>query len=215
MSRQQTLSLGIVLILVMLFLMGCGGSAPTVSEAPAATSAPEQEAISTPEPPTSTPEPPPDTPTPEPPTDTPTPEPPTDTPTPAIINPEPGTTFTGAMEISQPGDEGTAESGSLEFTITDDGKALASVSISLTEFKCSVTSGGATSVVESGGFTTSLIGPYPMVEGKIETAFNESGTLHGQFTSPTEANGTIDLVLITNGLPCDFGMWEWSAEVAE
>ena len=144
-----------------------------------------------------------------------TPEPAPDTPTPAIINPEPGTTFIGAMEISQPGNEGTAKSGSLEFTITDDGTAIASVSITLTEFKCSVTSEGVTSVTESGVSTSSFFEPFSIVEGKIEATFNENGKVNGHFTSPTEANGTIDIVLITNGLPCDFGTWEWSAEAAE
>lgn len=68
MSRQQVLQVGIAVILVVSFLVGCGGGAPTaVSEAPAVTP--------TPKPPTLTP-------TPEPPTATSTPEPPTATLTP-------------------------------------------------------------------------------------------------------------------------------------
>jgi hypothetical protein len=55
MSHKQVLQVGIAVVLVMLFLVGCGGSAPTaVSEAPAATSAPEQVATPTPAPPTPT-----------------------------------------------------------------------------------------------------------------------------------------------------------------
>jgi WD40 repeat protein len=79
MSHKQALQVGVAVVLVMLFLVGCGGSAPaTVVEAPAATSAPEQPtATSTPEPPTATPIPPT-------PTSTPTPEPPTATPTPVF-----------------------------------------------------------------------------------------------------------------------------------
>jgi len=71
MSHKQVLQSVIAVILVLSFLVGCGGSAPTaVSEAPAATSEPEQAAATpTPEPPTSTPEPP--TATPVPPTPTP------------------------------------------------------------------------------------------------------------------------------------------------
>jgi hypothetical protein len=71
MSHKQVLQLVIAVILVISFLVGCGGSTPTpVSEAPAATSAPEQAATLTPEPPTPTPELP--TATPIPPTATPT-----------------------------------------------------------------------------------------------------------------------------------------------
>jgi parallel beta-helix repeat protein len=68
MSRQQVLQLVITVILVLPFLVGCGGNAPTaVSEAPAATSALEQAAATQPlKPPTSTPEPPTDTPSPTP-----------------------------------------------------------------------------------------------------------------------------------------------------
>jgi len=75
MSRQKTLPLGIAVVLVILFLVGCGGPAATpVSEAPAAAESP---------PITPTPEPPTATPTTEPPTATPTPIPPTATPTPS------------------------------------------------------------------------------------------------------------------------------------
>lgn len=90
MSRQRV-PLFFVLMLVILFLVGCGESAPTaVSEAPAVTSAPEQAvATPTPELPTLTPEPPTATPMPEPPAATPTPEPPTVTPTPEPPTPTP------------------------------------------------------------------------------------------------------------------------------
>lgn len=224
MSRQPMLLLGIAVILAMSFLVGCGGSTPTpVSEAPPATSAPEQAAATpTAEPATSTPELPtetavPPTATPVPPT--PTPELPTATPTPAIVNPQPDTTFIGAMEVSQPGSEGTAEDGSLEFSITEDGKAIASMSITLTESKCSVTSEGVTSVVESESSTTSFEGPFPIAEGKIDATFNKNGKLKGQFTSPTEANGTINVVLTTvvglgTLVNCDLGEWNWSAKVS-
>jgi hypothetical protein len=68
--------------LVILFLVRCGSTAPTpVSEAPAATSAPEQAATPMPEPPTATLVP--LTPTPEPPTATPIP--PTPTPQPNLL----------------------------------------------------------------------------------------------------------------------------------
>src|SRR3990172_8165640 len=82
MSRQQRLPLGIAVLLFMLFLVGCGSTAPTsVSEAPAATSTPES--------PAATPTPIPPTPTPEPPTPRPTPIPSTPTLTPVSSTPTP------------------------------------------------------------------------------------------------------------------------------
>lgn len=99
MSRQQVLPVVIAVILVILFLVGCGGSTPTaVSEAPAATSTPEQAAATpTPKLPTPTPEPPTATSAPEQPTATPTPVPPTATPTPEPPTP----TFTPAATTGQ------------------------------------------------------------------------------------------------------------------
>ena len=85
-------------VLVILFLVGCGNTAPTpVSEAPAATSAPEQAAAtSTPEPPTATPIFPTATPVPP----TPTPEPPTATPIPPTPTPEPATATPAPPELT-------------------------------------------------------------------------------------------------------------------
>jgi hypothetical protein len=236
MSRQQVLQVGITAALVILFLVGCGGSAPTaVSEAPAATSAPEQAAATptsepppatpTPEPPTPTPEPPTDTPTPEPPTATPTPEPPTATPTPAIINPQPGITLTGNLKDSEGKDSGT-----INFIVSEDGKSITLVDV-IVKYE------GSSVLL---GFDKRI----PISEGKIDTAVPDysflqvkSGTLHvppsqenpdpaltrekkltGQFTSPTEAKGTIDLLSEINwGKPqlIDFGIMEWSAKVKE
>lgn len=233
MSRQRVLQVGIA-VLVLLFLVGCGGSAPTaVSEVPAATSEPEQAVVtstlvpptSTPEPATPTPEPPTDTPTPEPPTATPTPEPPTATPTPAIINPQPGITLTGNLKDSEGKDSGT-----INFIVSEDGKSITLVDVIVKYESSSVLL----------GFDKRI----PISEGKIDTAVPDysflqvkSGTLHvppsqenpdpaltrekkltGQFTSPTEAKGTIDLLSEINwGKPqlIDFGIMEWSAKVKE
>jgi len=79
--RPQMLSLFAV-VLVSLFLVGCGGSAPTVvSEAPAEASTPEPAITSTSEPPTPTPAPPTATPI----LPTPTPIPPTPTSVPPTL----------------------------------------------------------------------------------------------------------------------------------
>ena len=81
MSFGKLLGLVIGLILVILFVIGCGGAPATtpVAEAPAATpTSVSPTATNTPEPPTATP-------TPIPPTATPTPIPPTATPTPPPV----------------------------------------------------------------------------------------------------------------------------------
>lgn len=214
----------------MSFLVGCGGSAPTtVSEAPAATSVPEQAAATpTPEPPPATPTSEPPTPTPEPPTDTPTPElptathtpepptatltpvPPTETPTLAIVKPQSGSTFIGAMEVSKAGSSGTASSGTVKLVISDDGSSITTAEITLADLKCPSSSSGS---------TTLTVGdpahPTPIDEGKIEITASGLGkqAITGQFTSPTEAKGTVTITLeIPLEKPCDLGTWNWSAK---
>lgn len=101
MSRQQTLPLGIAVLLFMLFLVGCGSTAPTsVSEAPAATSTPESPAATpTPIPPTPTPTPIPSTPTLTPVSSTPTPSIPAGTIQGTLINAATGKPLSGDLAL--------------------------------------------------------------------------------------------------------------------
>ncbi len=207
MSRQQILLLGIAVSLLVFFLGGCGGSPPAaVSEASQATSAPEQ-AAATPEPPTATSVPP--TATPEPPT--PTPEPPTATPTPAVVNPQPSAAFSGDLKSDE-----TTSSGVINFKVSNDGNSISEGEIKLTgaSLKPIECSGGSLEGMSE--LTQSLKGPFPVEDGKVNASLAEGGELKGAFTSPTEANGTIKVVvnitIFSNSIICDFGMWNWKAK---
>lgn len=197
-------------------MVGCEGSAPTaISEAPAATSAPEQAAATaTPEPPPDTPtsvpptptsEPPTDTPTPEPPTATPTPEPPTVTPTPAAVDPQPGTTLTGDVEESQ-----NVSGAIVSLEISEDGASITTVTIGLLgPGEC-----GGVTLAEGGTFNSFVYGPFPITEGgDFDISLPNGGELKGQFTSPTEASGTIKVVGLDFVASCKFGPSNWSAKV--
>lgn len=132
---------------------------------------------------------------------TPTPKPVEATPTPvAIIGPQPGANLAGPIEIS-----GKATSATISFTISEDGSSIASVSIALVELKCD-------------GFSADLLiqdlgGPFPLSEGNIAASLSGGGEIKGRFTSPTEASGTINLILeIPFAGTCDLGRWDWSAK---
>lgn len=208
MSRQQMLLLGIVVSLVVFFLVGCGSGAPTaISEAPAATSALEQ-AAATSEPPTATSVPPtatpiPPTPTPEPPTATSTPVPPTPTSTPVISNPQPGSTFSGSVEIGE-----KAASTTISFTISDDGASITLLELKIIgPFECSDASAG-----EGTESAQNVEGPLSITEGKFEASLFGGGKVEGQFISSTEVSGTINMALYYLGRTCDWGTFDWSAK---
>jgi len=130
-----------------------------------------------------------------------TPKPPEATPTPVLIlGPQPGAILTGPIEIS-----GKATSGTITLTISEDGSSIASVSIALVELKCDGFSAGS--------MTQEMGGPFPVAEGNISASLPGGGELKGRFISPTEASGTINLVLeIPLAGTCDLGRWDWSAK---
>lgn len=133
----------------------------------------------------------------------PTPKPVEASPTPSsvpVLEPQPGATLTGAIEIS-----GKASSGTISLTISEDGASVTSVSVTLTDLKCNgFSSGSITKRVDTSLSTAEGI-PAAYVDG--------IGEIEGQFTSPTEASGTIYLVLeIPFVGTCKLGMWNWSAK---
>ena len=186
MSHKQVLQVGIAVVLVMLFLVGCGGSAPTaVSEAPAVTSAPEQAAA---------------TPTSEPPTSTPTPEPPTGTPTPTVFQPQSDAVLTGVIEVSE--DVGGAII--IILKTSKDGTSITTAGMMLMgPSKC-----GENTMTEGVLSFSFKNGPFPIKEGNIDVLLGKTGELKGRFTSPTEVSGTIK----DRDLGCKFGPLNWSAK---
>ena len=132
---------------------------------------------------------------------TPTPKPAEATPTPvAVLRPQPGAILTGPIEISE-----KASSATIFLSISEDGVSIASVGIALVDLKCDGFSAGS--------MTQDFGGPFPVAEGDIAASLSGGGEIKGRFTSPTEASGTINLILeIPFGGTCDLGRWDWSAK---
>jgi hypothetical protein len=156
--------------------------------APAATSVP----------PTATPVPP-----------TPTPVPPTATPTPAGPRPQPGATLTGDIENSE-----AVEGGTINLMLSEDGTSISQMDVTFQSVRCPI---GPTSVQYINDVRLPFDGPYPIIEGNIDASLDEGGELKGRFASPTEASGTIRIILTFSvsgkSTTCDFGTLNWSATV--
>jgi len=123
------------------------------------------------------------------------------TPTPGgEVIPKPGATLTGPIEIS-----GKASSGTISLTISEDGASVTSVSITLNDLECDGFSAGSYSAERQGSF--------PVTGGAFSASLSDIGTIEGLFTSPTEASGTINLVLeIPYAGTFELGTWNWSAK---
>lgn len=204
MSRQQMLLLGIAVSLVVFFLVGCGSGAPTaISEAPAATSAPEQ-AAATSEPPTATSVPPTATPVPP----TPTPEPPTPTPTLTVVQPQPNAILVGDVEDGE-----NAQGVAVYFKVSGDGASIVTAGFGFVgPGKCD----GITLEGDAVFNAESVDGPFSITDGSFDISLDNGGELKGQFTSPTEANGTIKAVgEYASVVSCEIGPSKWSAKVGE
>jgi hypothetical protein len=114
--------------------------------------------------------------------------------------PLPGGVLTGPIEIS-----GKASGGTIDLTVAQDGASIISVKITLTDLNCDGFSAG--SLTQEGG------GVFPVAKGKVVASPSGIGEVKGQFTSPTVASGTIDLVLeIPYDGTCELGTWNWSAK---
>ena len=118
-----------------------------------------------------------------------------------------GATLSGPIEI-----DGVASSGTIAFTVSDDGQAITSVTVELKD-------------VHGGGLSTGLTKStsyvsIPVADGTIDASVGGIGVVKGRFTSSTEATGTIDLRLqdFAPGQPTqtyELGHWEWSAQIRE
>jgi hypothetical protein len=123
------------------------------------------------------------------------------TPTPGgEVIPKPGATLIGPIEISQ-----YASGGTINFTVSEDGGFVTSVSITLTHLDVDVFSADS--------YSTQSGGSFPITGGAFSASITDTGTIEGQFTSPTEASGTINLKLkITYAGTFELGTWNWSAK---
>lgn len=137
---------------------------------------------------------------------TPTPIPVEVTPTPRqvpTLGAQPSAVFGGPIEIS-----GKASSGAISFAVSEDRASITSVSVTLKDVKCDGMSAGS--------METTTSGPFPVTDYKLAASASNLGEIKGQFTSSTEAVGTIHLRLEFSVLGqttvCELGTWNWSAE---
>jgi hypothetical protein len=116
------------------------------------------------------------------------------------IAPNPGAILTGPIEIS-----GKASGGTISLTVSEDGASISSVKVTLQDLNCDGFSAGS--------FTKEAGGDFPVAKGSVVASPSGIGEVKGRFTSPTEASGTIDLVLeIPYDGTCKLGTSDWSAK---
>jgi PKD repeat protein len=116
------------------------------------------------------------------------------------VSPEAGITLTGPIEIFEGASDGT-----ISLTISEDGSSLVSVSVTLSDLECNGFS--------SGSITKSTVTSIAIAEGAVEASVGGIGQIEGEFTSPTEASGSIHLTLeIPFVGTCELGTWNWSAQ---
>lgn len=135
------------------------------------------------------------------------------------INPQSGATFSGSLTLDKAGENATAEGGEVEFVISDDGKAITSMSYSLFNDKCKYEN-----LTVNGVGTTEVRTPPPSIKGGSFTWDSSDAVINGSFSSSTEANGSITIsvqhsVQMSLSSPqktqidCDYGTWIWKASV--
>jgi hypothetical protein len=70
--------------------------------------------------------------------------------------------------------------------------------------------------MSAGSMETTASGPFPITDGKLAASASNLGEINGQFTSSTEAVGTIHIRLEFSVLDqktvCELGTWNWSAK---
>lgn len=114
--------------------------------------------------------------------------------------PNPGAVFSGTIAMG-----GNAKSASITLKVSEDGNAIVSVGGNFTEITCDGFSAGSWSS-SSSGFKA------PITDGKFEVK-SSIGVISGQFTSPTDAQGTIQMLIDTGfGGSIDCGTYKWSTK---
>ena len=131
------------------------------------------------------------------PTEAPTPTPaPTEVPG---IQPNPGATLSGPIEMG-----GKAAKATITLKVSEDGHAITSLSAFFTNVKCDGFSAG--SIMSQDGST------HPISAGALQVDSRSLGKLTGTFTSPTAVAGSIELTISQGmGSPISCGTWDWSA----
>jgi hypothetical protein len=135
----------------------------------------------------------------------------TEAPTQGASQPQPGVTLSGEIEASD-----IADSATINLKVSEDGTSITQVDVAITNVSVECSSDAASGSIESDSSEMSFMGPYPITEGAVDASLSNDGKLQGMFTSPTEANGTINIISkqpdgAGGSMLCNFGTWEWSA----
>ena len=138
------------------------------------------------------------------------------------IKPQGGATFKGNMKAQEFGHNSTASGGYIEFTVSDKGDGITSMTYSLSDAECSIDC--SLSFGNGAGMTMIYAFSDPIIEDGSFILNSNSFMLEGTFISPTEAKGTINIqheiqciMSLTSQTDdmCDWGTWAWSANVEE
>jgi len=128
-------------------------------------------------------------------------------PTPTKVplpRPKPGATYAGLIQM---GDKATTAT--INLTISPDGDQITKVGVAFTDLKCDGFAVSTMVTQDEAGF--------PLSEGKFQVSSGKIGAISGEFTSPGEVAGTVDLNFdlgMVGKFAC--GKWDWSAsEVPE
>src|SRR3990172_2198758 len=128
-------------------------------------------------------------------------------PTPTEIpeaRPKPGATYAGLIQM---GDKATMAT--INLTISPGGEEITKVGVAFSDLKCDDFEVSTMITTDEAGFQLS--------EGKFQISSGKIGAISGEFTSPGEVAGKVDLN-IDLGMVGKFacGKWDWSAsEVLE
>ena len=146
----------------------------------------------------------------------------------AGVTPMSGATFVGSIET---GDQ--ASSGRISFQIASDGASITDLDLILNQVRCDGLSMGRVHEFVDGVLTSTTEGGFaaaiPAMGREVNDyelnaipsdfpafdSLDDIGWIEGEFSSPTEARGTISIyvwVLLTDHA-CELGEFSWNAEV--
>jgi hypothetical protein len=116
----------------------------------------------------------------------------------SAAQPKAGATLSGPIKMDK------AKTATLTLKVSSDGSSIVEMSAAFEELKCEGFSAGSVTSKDHSN--------HPVNDGKLEIKSSSLGKVTGQFTSATEANGSIELTInpgIGSPIPC--GTWDWSA----
>lgn len=149
--------------------------------------------------------------------------PPAGSPVPAISTPAAlpaGPRLSGPIEIKQ-----GASGGTIELTLTEDGKSIAKVGLTLNDIKAEKRDGAALRRVSMEKWSLQKEGPTHIAtlnsDGSFVIPLGNQGEINGQLSSPKKASGSVHVVIVVQSAPSggvgsstsyDLGTWDWTAQ---